>query len=105
VRTARAEYNSALANYAKERVQLGKPISTFKAIQFKLADMATELDAAELLLLRAAWMEDNHLDYEKESAMAKMYASDVAMKAAIEGVQIFGGGGVAIARNTRRKGI
>ena len=80
-------------NYAKERVQFGKPISTFQAIQFKLADMATELEAAELLLLRAAWMEDNHLDYEKESAMAKMYASDVAMKAAIEGVQIFGGYG------------
>ncbi len=80
-------------NYAKERVQFGKPISTFQAIQFKLADMATQLDAAELLLLRAAWMEDNHLDYEKESAMAKMYASDVAMQAAIEGVQIFGGYG------------
>ncbi len=79
--------------YAKERVQFGKPISSFQAIQFKLADMATELDAAELLLLRAAWMEDNHLDYEKESAMAKMYASDVAMRAAIEGVQIFGGYG------------
>ncbi|MBP8980203.1 MAG: acyl-CoA dehydrogenase family protein [Syntrophobacterales bacterium] len=80
-------------NYAKERVQFGKPISTFQAIQFKLADMATELEAAELLLLRAAWMEDHHMDYEKESAMAKMYASDVAMKAAIEGVQIFGGYG------------
>jgi alkylation response protein AidB-like acyl-CoA dehydrogenase len=80
-------------NYAKERVQFGKPIATFQAIQFKLADMATELDAAELLLLRAAWMEDHHLDYEKESAMAKMYGSDVAMKAAIEGVQIFGGYG------------
>jgi alkylation response protein AidB-like acyl-CoA dehydrogenase len=80
-------------NYSKERVQFGKPISSFQAIQFKLADMATQLEAAELLLLRAAWMEDNHLDYEKESAMAKMYASDVAMQAAIEGVQIFGGYG------------
>ena len=80
-------------NYAKERVQFGKPISTLQAIQFKLADMATELDAAELMLLRAAWMEDNHLDYEKESAMAKFYASDVAMRAAIEGLQIFGGYG------------
>jgi len=80
-------------NYAKERVQFGKPIATFQAIQFKLADMATELDAAELLLLRAAWMEDNGLNYEKESAMAKMYASDVAMRAAVEGVQIFGGYG------------
>ena len=80
-------------NYAKERVQFGKPIATFQAIQFKLADMATELDAAELLLLRAAWMEDKGMDYVKESAMAKMYASDVAMRAAIEGVQIFGGYG------------
>ena len=55
--------------------------------------MATELDAAELMLLRPAWMENNHLDYEKESAMAKMNASDMAMRAAIEGVQIFGGYG------------
>jgi alkylation response protein AidB-like acyl-CoA dehydrogenase len=88
----RAAMEDALA-YAKERVQFGKPISTFQAIQFKFADMAMELDAAELMLLRAAWMEDNHLDYEKESAMAKCYASDVAMRAAIEGVQIFGGYG------------
>jgi alkylation response protein AidB-like acyl-CoA dehydrogenase len=88
----RAALEDAL-QYSKERVQFGKPISTFQAIQFKLADMATELDAGELLLLKAAWMEDNHLDYEKESAQAKMYASDVAMKAAIEGVQIFGGYG------------
>jgi len=88
----RAALEDAL-QYAKERVQFGKPISTFQAIQFKLADMATELDAAELLLLKAAWLEDNKLDYEKESAQAKMYASDVAMKAAIEGVQIFGGYG------------
>ena len=88
----RAALEDSLA-YAKERVQFGKPISTFQAIQFKLADMATELDAAELMLLRAAWLEDNHLDFEKEAAMAKYYASDVAMKAAIEGVQIFGGYG------------
>ena len=80
-------------NYAKERVQFGQPISTFQAIQFKLADMATELDAAELMLLRAAWLEDNGYDYEKEAAMAKYFASDVAMRAAIEGVQIFGGYG------------
>jgi alkylation response protein AidB-like acyl-CoA dehydrogenase len=80
-------------DYAKERVQFGKPIATFQAIQFKLADMATELDAAELLLLRAAWLEDNGLDFEKEAAMAKYYASDVAMRAAIEGVQVFGGNG------------
>jgi alkylation response protein AidB-like acyl-CoA dehydrogenase len=88
----RAALEDALA-YSKDRVQFGKPINTFQAIQFKLAQMATELDAAELLVLRAAWLEDNGLDYEKESAMSKFYASDVAMKAAIEGVQIFGGYG------------
>jgi len=80
-------------DYARERVQFGKPIATFQAIQFKLADMATELDAAELMLLRAAWLEDNGLDFEKEAAMAKYYASDAAMRAALEGVQIFGGNG------------
>jgi alkylation response protein AidB-like acyl-CoA dehydrogenase len=58
-----------------------------------MADMATELDAAELMLLKAAWLEDHGYDFEKEAAMAKYYASDVAMKAAIEGVQIFGGYG------------
>ena len=79
--------------YAKERIQFGKPIATFQAIQFKLADMATELDAAELMLLRAAWLEDNGFDFEKEAAMAKYYASDAAMRAAIEGVHIFGGNG------------
>jgi len=79
--------------YAKEREQFGKPITSFQAIQWKLADMATEIDAAEMLLLKAAWLEDNGLDFEKEAAMAKMYASDVTMRAAVEGVQIFGGYG------------
>ncbi len=88
----RAALSDAI-EYAKERIQFGKPIATFQAIQFKLADMATELDAAELMLLRAAWLEDNGFDFEKEAAMAKYYASDAAMRAAIEGVQIFGGNG------------
>ena len=88
----RAALSDAI-EFAKERIQFGKPIATFQAIQFKLADMATELDAAELMLLRAAWLEDNGLDFEKEAAMAKYYASDAAMRAAIEGVQIFGGSG------------
>lgn len=79
--------------YSKQREQFGRPISSFQAIQWKLADMATELDAAELLTLRAAWLEDNHLPFEKEAAMAKMYASDVTMRAAVEGVQILGGYG------------
>jgi len=79
--------------YSKTREQFKQPISGFQAIQFKLADMATQLDAAELLILRAAWLEDNKKPYEKESAMAKLLASDTAMWATIEGVQIFGGYG------------
>ncbi|MBF0509138.1 MAG: acyl-CoA dehydrogenase [Deltaproteobacteria bacterium] len=79
--------------YAKTREQFGKPISSFQAIQWKLAEMATELDAAELLTLRAAYLEDHHLPYEKEAAMAKMFAGDAAMRASVEGVQILGGYG------------
>ena len=79
--------------YSKTREQFNQPISSFQAIQWKLADMATHLDAAELLILRAAWLEDNKKPYEKEAAMAKLMASDTAMSAAIEGVQIFGGYG------------
>lgn len=79
--------------YAKTREQFGKPIAAFQAIQWKLADMATELDAAELLTLRAAWLEDNKKPYEKAAAMAKMYASDAAMRASIEGIQVLGGYG------------
>ncbi|MCX5851696.1 MAG: acyl-CoA dehydrogenase family protein [Deltaproteobacteria bacterium] len=79
--------------YSKERVQFGQAISSFQAIQWKLADMATELDAAELLLLKAAWYEDHGLNFEKEAAMGKMFASDAAMRASVEGVQIFGGYG------------
>jgi len=88
----RAVLEEAL-EYAKVREQFGKPISAFQAIQWKLADMATELDAAELLLLRAAWLQDNGRPFEKESAMAKMYASDITMRAAVEGIQILGGYG------------
>jgi alkylation response protein AidB-like acyl-CoA dehydrogenase len=79
--------------YAKTREQFGKPITAFQAIQWKLADMATELDAAELLTLRAAWLEDNKKPYEKAAAMAKMFASDAAMRASIEGIQVLGGYG------------
>jgi len=80
--------------YAKTREQFGKPITSFQAIQWKLADMATELDAAELLTLRAAWLESHKKPYEKEAVMAKMYASDAAMRASVEGVQILGGYGI-----------
>ncbi|NOZ86468.1 MAG: acyl-CoA dehydrogenase [Deltaproteobacteria bacterium] len=79
--------------YTKERKQFGKPIAAFQANQFKLADMGTRIDASELLLLRAAWLEDKGRKFEKESAMAKMFASDTAMNAAIEGVQLLGGYG------------
>jgi alkylation response protein AidB-like acyl-CoA dehydrogenase len=80
-------------DYSKTREQFGKPISVLQAIQFKLADIATEIDAAELLTLRAAWLEDNKKPYEKAAAMAKMYAADAAMRASIEGVQVLGGYG------------
>ncbi|HDP26085.1 MAG TPA: acyl-CoA dehydrogenase [Deltaproteobacteria bacterium] len=79
--------------YSKERVQFGKPLESFQATQFKLADMATRIDASELLILKAAWLESNDLPFEKEAAQAKMYASDTAMDATVEGVQIFGGYG------------
>ena len=79
--------------YAKAREQFGRPIAALQAIQFKLADIATEMDAAELLTLRAAWLEDNKKPYEKAAAMAKMYAADAAMRASIEGVQVLGGYG------------
>jgi alkylation response protein AidB-like acyl-CoA dehydrogenase len=88
----RAVLEEAL-EYAKTREQFGKPLTAFQAIQWKLADMATEIDAAELLTLRAAWLEDNGKPYEKAAAMAKMYASDVTMRASVEGVQILGGYG------------
>ncbi len=79
--------------YAKTRQQFGKPIASFQAVQWKLADMATELDAAELMTLKAAWLNDNRKPFQKEAAMAKMYASDVTMRAATEGAQILGGHG------------
>ncbi len=80
--------------YSKERHQFGQPISSFQAIQWKLADMATEIDAARLLTWRAAWMKDQGLkNYSREAAMAKLFASDVAMKATREAVQVFGGYG------------
>jgi len=79
--------------YAKTREQFGKSITSFEGIKWKFADMSTQLDAAELLMLRAAWLEDHEKPFEKEAAMAKMYASDAAMSASIEGIQILGGYG------------
>jgi butyryl-CoA dehydrogenase len=89
---ARASLEDALA-YAKDRKQFGQPIADFQAIQWMLADMATEIDAARLLTWRAAWMKDNKMRHSKESAMAKLYASETAMRAAVKGVQIHGGYG------------
>jgi len=89
---ARAALEDAVA-YAQQRRTMGKPIIQHQAISFKLADMATEIDAARLLTLRAAWLKDNKLPYGKEAAMAKLYASDVANRAAREAIQIFGGNG------------
>jgi acyl-CoA dehydrogenase len=89
---ARAAYEEAL-KYAQERAQFGKPIASFQYNAFKLADMATEIDAARLLVYRSAWMLDNKMKASKESAMAKVVATDVAMKVTTEAVQIFGGYG------------
>lgn len=79
--------------YAKERKQFGKSIAENQGVSFKLADMATETEAARLLTYRAAWLESNGHDYGIASAMAKLYASDAAMRHAVEAVQIFGGYG------------
>jgi butyryl-CoA dehydrogenase len=79
--------------YAQTRKTFGKAIGQHQAIAFKLADMATEVDAARLLTLRAAWLKDRKQPYGKEAAMAKLYASDVANRAAREAIQIFGGNG------------
>jgi butyryl-CoA dehydrogenase len=89
---ARAAFEDALA-YAQQRRTMGKPIVQHQAIAFKLADMATEIDAARLLVMRAAWLKDHKHPYGKEAAMAKLYASDVANRAAREAIQIFGGNG------------
>lgn len=89
---AKGAYEAAL-QYSKERQQFDQPISNFQGISFKLADMATEIMAAELLTLQAADMKNRGLPMTKESAMAKYYASEIAVKAANDAVQIFGGYG------------
>lgn len=83
----------AALDYSKERYQFGKPISSFQGISFKLADMATEIEAAELLIMRAADLKNQGKPVTLESAMAKYYASEVCVKTATEAVQIFGGYG------------
>jgi len=85
-------YELALA-YAKERETFGKSISKHQAIAFKIADMATDIEASKLLVYRAAWLKDQGMDYSTASAMAKVFASETAMKHTIEAVQIHGGYG------------
>lgn len=89
---AKGAFEAAL-KYSKEREQFGKPISSFQGISFKLADMATEIEAAELLTMNAVFRKSNGLKLSKESAMAKLYASEVAVRTSNEAVQIFGGYG------------
>ncbi len=89
---ARGAYEASV-KYAKEREQFGKPIAQFQAIGFKLADMATELEAAELLTFQAAYRKNNHLPMTRQGAFAKYYASEVAVKCGNEAVQIMGGYG------------
>lgn len=89
---AKGAFEAAL-KYSKERVQFGKPISTFQGISFKLADMATEIEASELLLHKAAYLKNQGRPVTKMGAMAKMYASEVCVKVANEAVQIHGGYG------------
>jgi alkylation response protein AidB-like acyl-CoA dehydrogenase len=89
---AKGAYEAAL-KYAQERHQFDKPIASFQGISFKLADMATEIAAAEMLLNMACYNKSKGLKLTKESAMAKYYASEVAVKVSTEAVQIFGGYG------------
>ena len=79
--------------YSKERKAFGKEINKHQAIAFKLAEMATEVEAARLLCIKAAWLKDNGMNYDEASAVAKLYSSDLAMKASVEAVQIHGGYG------------
>jgi len=89
---AKGAFNAA-ANYAKERHQFGQPIASFQGISFKLADMATEIEAAELLIRQACELKNRGKEVTKNSAMAKYYASEVAVRCATEAVQVFGGYG------------
>ena len=79
--------------YAKQREQFGRPIGKFQAIQWMIADMATEVEAARLLVYHAAFLEDQNMQFTKEAAMAKLFASEIAMRATVKAMQIHGGYG------------
>ncbi len=98
---AKAALEAAIA-YAKTRTQFGNPISKFQAIQWMIADMATELEAARLLTLRAAFLKDHKQRYEKEAAMAKLFASETANRIATKALQIHGGYGYIQEYNVER---
>ncbi len=89
---AQAAYEAASA-YAKQREQFGKPIAAFEGIAFMIADMATQIDAARLMVYRAAWLKDRERPYTTEAAMAKLYASEVAMRVTDAAIQVHGGYG------------
>nr|MBC7244293.1 acyl-CoA dehydrogenase [Chloroflexota bacterium] len=89
---AQGAFEAAL-KYSKERVQFGQPIARFQAIQWMIADMATEIEAARLLVYRAAWLKDKGVRFTKEAAMAKLYASEAAERACFKAIQIHGGYG------------
>jgi alkylation response protein AidB-like acyl-CoA dehydrogenase len=89
---AQGAFERALA-YSKERQQFGQPICNFQGVQWMLADMATEIEAARLMVYRAAWLEDQGVRFTKEAAMAKLYASEAAERACYKALQIHGGYG------------
>lgn len=89
---AQGAFDEAL-RYSRERAQFSKPISSFQAVQFMLADMATQIEAARLLVYRAAYLKDAGLRYKKEASMAKLYASEAAMRITTKAIQIHGGYG------------
>ena len=89
---AQASLNASVS-YSKERIQFGKPISINQAIQFKIADMAMEIESARLLVRQAAWKKDQKQNYSHVASMAKVYASEVAIRASTQCVQIHGGFG------------
>jgi len=90
------------AEYAKHRTQFGSPIASYQAVQLKLADMATELFAAENMVYRTAWMQDQGMDIRKEAAMTKLYCSEMVNHAAYEAIQIHGGVGCLQETNVER---